>query len=134
MHLRKTPEEKQRSNYKEACGKGYCPSLAERENSRISELTNRLKSMSDRETLTNVLDWQNTNVVFWFERYPLSQAIWVPLLCIFAISPIYITFRAIWFWCLIILLSVSATSSLIAIYMIRSYRRLPLKQIVNSSR
>jgi len=43
MHLRKTPEEKQRSNYKEACEKGYCPSLAERENNRIRELANRLK-------------------------------------------------------------------------------------------
>ena len=76
MASNKKREKKSKENYENACWKGYCPSLAERENSRIKELANRLNNgTSDKEVLTNVLEWQDRNIVFWFERYPLSLAI-----------------------------------------------------------
>lgn len=49
--------------------------------------------MSDRETLTNVLDWQNRNMVFWFERYPLSETTPGPLPIEFKFY-VYYDFRA----------------------------------------
>ena len=131
MPGKKTPEEKSKKNYRDACERGYCPSLAERENNRIIELANRLKSTSDKETLTNVLEWQNRNIVFWFERYPLSLTIWSLVLAILATSSLFILSPSIWFWCFVVLVSVFVTLSSIAIYMIRSYRKLPLKQVFN---
>ena len=136
MASNKTREKKSRKNYENACSKGYCPSLAERENSRIKELANRLNATSDEEVLTNVLEWEDKNIVFWFERYPLSLAI-----CVFAIlvvivavlvtNPLLILIAPILFKCLIVLVSVFVTLSLIAIYMVHSYRKLPLKQLFN---
>lgn len=72
MPFKKNSEHKAKHRYKDACSLGYCPSLADRENSRIKELANRLKADSKKETLTNILEWQNNNLVFWFEREPLS--------------------------------------------------------------
>jgi predicted transglutaminase-like protease len=134
MASNKTREKKSRKNYENACWKGYCPSLAERENSRIRELANRLNATSDKEVLTNVLEWQDRNIVFWFERYPLSFAIWVVAVFGVAIAllvndPLLILIAPILFKCLIVLVSVFVTLSLIAIYMIQSYRKLPLKHL-----
>jgi predicted transglutaminase-like protease len=131
MRIRKTPEEKLKSNYGEACFRGYCPSLKERENLRIKELSNRLKATSYKETLTNVLDWQNRNVNFWTERMHLFTAIWSLILGIVAVSPLFISYRSIWFWCSTVLLLVLATFLLIAVYTVHSIRKLPLKQLVN---
>jgi predicted transglutaminase-like protease len=132
MHSRKTLEEKRESNYKDACFNGYCPSIAERNNKRIKELANRLKAKSDKETLTNVLDWQNRNVVFWFERYPLSEAIWGPIFGFILVTVIFFRVNpSIWFLSSSVLLSVMVTSLSVAIYMVHIHRRLPLKQVFN---
>lgn len=136
MASNKTREKKSRKNYENACWKGYCPSLAERENSRIRELANRLNATSDKEVLTNVLEWQDRNIVFWFERYPLSVAIEVVAIFVVGIAclvtnPFLILIAPILFKCLTVLVSVFVTLSLIAIYMIHSYRKLPLKHLFN---
>lgn len=131
MPFKKMRKEKSKSNYKYACWQGYCPSLAERENSRIKELANRLNATSDKEVLTNVLEWQNRNIVFWFERYPLSFAILGAILALLVTSLFLMLNAPIWFWCFTVLVSMIATLSSIAIYMIHSYRKLPLKQLFN---
>jgi len=136
MASNKTRERKSRKNYKYACWRGYCPSLTERENSRIRELAKRLNATSDKEVLTNVLEWQDRNIVFWFERYPLSFAILVVAVLGVAIAflvedPLLILIAPTLFKCLIVLVSVFVTLSLIAIYMVHSYRKLPLKQLFN---
>ena len=59
--------------------------MEEIENSEIKQLANRLKAVSDKETLTNVLEWQDRNIVFWFERYPLSHILLVSIV-FFAVS------------------------------------------------
>jgi predicted transglutaminase-like protease len=138
MTSNKTREKKSKKNYENACSKGYCPSLAERENRRIEELANRLNATSDKEVLTNVLEWQDRNIDFWFERYPLSLAILDALLGVFILGAIIALLRTnpflslnapILFKCLTVVASVFVTLSLIAIYMIHSYRKLPLKHL-----
>lgn len=56
----------------------------------LKELADRLEGDSDRETLTNVLDWQDRNLSFWWERWPfaISLKILVPIvgLLIFFLS------------------------------------------------
>jgi predicted transglutaminase-like protease len=132
MTSNKKPERKSRKNYENACSKGYCPSLAERENSSIKELANRLNATSDKkEVLTNVLEWQDRNIVFWFERYPLSLAIVSAILSLLVTSPFLLLNVPVVFWCFIVLASVTVTLSSIAIYMIHSYRKLPLRQLFN---
>lgn len=131
MPFKKIRKKKSKKNYKYACWQGYCPSLAERENSRIKELANRLNATSDKEVLTNVLEWQNRNIVFWFERYPLSLAILSAILALLVTSPFLMLSAPILFWCFTVLVSVIVTLSSIAIYMIHSYRKLPLKQLFN---
>jgi predicted transglutaminase-like protease len=141
MVSNKSREKKLRKNYENACSKGHCPSSAERENSRIRELANRLNATSDKEVLTNVLEWQDRNIVFWFERYPLSLAILcVAVLCVLmsgeiiaflVINPLLILNAPILFECFAVLVSIFVTLSSIAIYMIHSYRKLPLKQLFN---
>ena len=83
--------------------------MAERENSRIKELANRLNATSDKEVLTNVLEWQNRNIVFWFERYPLSLAILSAILALLVTSPFLMLSAPILFWCFTVLVSVIVT-------------------------
>jgi len=59
--------------YRFSCFLGYCPTSDEMENSKIKSLANRLKAGSYRETLTNILEWQNRNIEFWTERHPMSS-------------------------------------------------------------
>jgi len=133
-------EKKSRRKYENACSNGYCPNLKERENSGIRELAYRLDATSDKDVLTNVLEWENRNIVFWFERYPLSVAIWVllalsffvaVLTISFSMSPLLVPISTILFKCFVALFSAFATLSLVAIYMIHSHRKLPLRQLFN---
>lgn len=39
--------------------------------SEVLKLTQKLKGESDKETLTNILEWQDRNIGFWFERWTL---------------------------------------------------------------
>lgn len=121
---KKNPEK----NYKKACKEGYCPSLDERENNRIKELANRLNATSYKETLTNVLEWQNRNISYWFERAYLRIFIVLSFACLMS-AICFLVFQypnaQIWFWCFF---SAFVTSSLVAVCMIHFYRKLPLKQ------
>lgn len=65
MSPKKDSEKKKKNAYKDMLWKGYCPTPEEIANNRIKELANRLKSTSDKETLTNILDWQNRNLSHW---------------------------------------------------------------------
>lgn len=52
---------------------GAVPNSEEIANKKVKELASRLKGESDKETLTNVLEWQNRNMTFWLERYPMPK-------------------------------------------------------------
>lgn len=134
MPPKKISEAKQRKNYKEACRSGHCPSLTERKNKRIIELANRLRSTSDKETLANIQEWQNNNVSFWFERYPLARYILALFVSTIFLSIFFIInhserFWSVWIWGLTVLISVFVTLLSVAIYMVRNYRKLPLKHV-----
>lgn len=62
---------------------GYCPTSEEIQNDGVKRLANRLKAASYEETLTNILEWQERNIVFWIERHPLIDAFWIFLLTMF---------------------------------------------------
>lgn len=46
----------------------FCPNLSDITNEDIKKLTNQLKGESDKETLTNILEWQHRNINYWMER------------------------------------------------------------------
>jgi predicted transglutaminase-like protease len=50
---------------------GYWPTSNEIENERLRILAKRLKAVSYKETLTNILEWQQRNIEFWTERQPI---------------------------------------------------------------
>jgi len=140
MTFNEKNEKKLRKNYENACSNGYCPNSKERENRGIRELADRLDATSDKDVLTNVLEWENRNIVFWFERYPLPIAIkffflmsffFAVLTISFSMAPLLVPISPILFKGLIVFFSVFATLSSVAIYMIHSYRKLPSNQLFN---
>ena len=62
---------------------GYCPTIDEINNSKVRNLASRLKADSYKESLTNILEWQNRNIEFWTERYPISTLLLAMLQFIF---------------------------------------------------
>jgi predicted transglutaminase-like protease len=143
MSFKKTDKKKLEKNYRNACSWGYCPSLAERKNSKIVELAERLKADSEKETLANIAEWQNNNILYWFERSYLSPALWVLVpvslgsLLGFLIelwrSPatlgmIYSPLIVMILW---ILGTVTATLKVLTIFIIVYYRKMPLKHLYN---
>ena len=58
-----------------------CPTSKDLENKELKELAERLKGNSEKETLTNILEWQDRNVQFWLERWPFAPL----LICVFVI-------------------------------------------------
>jgi len=49
--------------------KQFVPTKDEVDNHRIKSLSRRLKADSPKETLTNILEWQDRNLKFWEERW-----------------------------------------------------------------
>lgn len=135
MPFKKNPEDKAKQRYKSACRLGYCPSLADRENSSIKELANRLKADSKKETLANISEWHNNNLSFWFERFPMANILYVliPSFIFFLIiSLIYgilhVHVYIMWFWWLVIILGIiTAILVVVTILMFAYYRKLSLK-------
>ena len=125
---------------------GFCPTSKERESNEIEKMANNLKGLSDKETLTNVLEWQDRNIAFWIERYPIPNILLYIFLIFFVIliiglitSPFLLIMLNIqlfpWFvytWLKIFLSSI-ATTIAITIFIIHS-RKIPLKELYNAFR
>lgn len=58
---------------------GYCPTLKEIQSDDIKKIARRLKANSDKETLTNILAWQDDNISYWDGRWTLPIMFWVSL-------------------------------------------------------
>ena len=132
MSSKRINKKKLEKQYKNACWQGYCPSLAERKNDKIIELANRLKADSKKETLTNIAEWQNNNVVYWFERYPLS--IILEAFVIIFLGSLYSGFLlGLWllWWLVAILGAISATLLAMTILMTAYYRKISLRHLYN---
>ena len=120
---------------------GYCPTQKEIEDKEVIELAKRLKGESKKETLTNILEWQEANINFWDERHITPTALFYSIGVIF---PIFLSLGVVLslFWLLVfqayilpsmILIWISAfTSSLItaialAAITIKLNRKIPWK-------
>jgi predicted transglutaminase-like protease len=128
MTLKKKRIDKREQSYKDACLEGHCPTLAERENKRIRELADRLEAGSEKETLANISEWHNNNMIYWYERYQLSTLLVVSI--IISLVGIFESFilRFWWLWWLdVIFGTISATLLTIIVLMIIDYRKISPK-------
>jgi predicted transglutaminase-like protease len=67
---------------KRAKNKLSLPTPKEIDSEEISKLAKRLKGESEKETLTNILEWQDRNIRFWHERWIGNLSV-VGIICIF---------------------------------------------------
>jgi predicted transglutaminase-like protease len=118
---------------------GFCPTSQEVDNTKIKALASRLKCDSDKESLTNILEWEDSNINFWDERHPFSGIV-LGLLAIFpvllaicwSISLLTLVFFGFQFLQSMLLIWTSAfissvaTSLVIMTFILRSNRKIPL--------
>jgi predicted transglutaminase-like protease len=82
--------------------KQFCPTLEDLESEDLRQLTKKLKGDSEKETLTNILEWQHRNIPYWMERGILE----IPLLFLtplyFILSLIAATFVSVLFYLIIL--------------------------------
>lgn len=129
MSSKKTNRKKSEKRYKDSCSQGYCPSLVERKNDKIIELANILKADSEKETLANIAEWQNNNVVYWFERYPLASILEVFVATF--LGSLFSGFLLGLWWLVAILGAISATLIAMTILMTVYYRKISLRHLCN---
>jgi len=48
--------------------KQFVPTKEEIDSEEVKNLSNRLRANTPKETLTNILEWQDRNLKFWEER------------------------------------------------------------------
>lgn len=72
--------------------KEFCPTLEDIENEEIQRLAKLLRGSSEKETLSNILEWQDRNIKYWEERQAISQALLV-LSCIMTVVTFLITWN-----------------------------------------
>ena len=82
-------------NYYVYCFKGMCPSSNEIKNSEVRNLADRLKANSYGETLTNVLEWQERNIMYWIERHILSLLLYILFTIFLVLSLVIIKFHVL---------------------------------------
>ncbi len=134
---------KPRISYWIACHiDGYCPTQKEIEDTEIRELARRLQGSSNKETLTNILEWQEANITFWDERHPtptallysigvafpvfLALGIYLSLFLLLAFQ-VFVLPSIILIWISALLSSLITAIVMVAIT-IKSNRKIPLKE------
>jgi hypothetical protein len=55
--------------------KSFVPTPSDIKSVELKKLAGRLKGNSEKETLTNILEWEERNIKFWWERWPLFSII-----------------------------------------------------------
>lgn len=133
---------------------GCHPNLEEIKNPGIIKLAERLRGNSVKETLSNVLEWQDKNIRFWEERWPiahliqqlcigvmalvaalvlalLAYAIWSFPKTLFQIFPMFLS-KTLWLLCIIgVLLLFIAMALAIIVILLKSKKLLNLKNLRN---
>lgn len=128
MSFQKLRKINSRLNYKFACYLGYCPTLKERKNGEIKRLANKLKATSNKETLANILEWQNRNIEFWSERWILPIIFYLSLLFAGLFLLIFHMFDIqIFFWITLIFASSAITTLIILLALLKLVRKISLK-------
>jgi len=106
--------------------KQFLPNSDELENKDVAELLERLKGKSERETLSNLLEWQDRNIVFWADRMFFSIILYVLL----SVSMYLLPANEVMKFVLAILLFLMF---LINYIVIRVFANSPLSQLVKPS-
>lgn len=68
--------------------KQFLPSLEDIENKDLEELANKLKGDSNKETLTNILEWGERNILPWTDRIYMLPILYILLVLSFCFLPI----------------------------------------------
>lgn len=127
---------------------GYCPTPDDIQNDRVKDLANRLKAASYKETLTNILEWQQRNITFWTERnivptlllYVSVAFIVIGSLIFFLPSIVFLItqntqllwlLQGMWIWLTTFVITI-ATTLIVTMWIIRSQRKIPLWQNLNN--
>jgi predicted transglutaminase-like protease len=128
-------ESKSTSTYEEACRKGYCPTSKEIEDDTIKSLANRLNGSSHEETLTNVLEWQEKNIDFWIERWPLLPFFYFSLISVViilaSVAIVLLAYSQVLWWLVAIGLTVPTMTFLIIMVIMHYFSGIPLKEMKN---
>jgi len=105
---------------------GHWPTSDEIENNKVKSLANRLKAESYKETLTNILEWQDRNIVFWSERWPVSILFNVTVIFFLVFLPVFLFYSQILWW-IIAMASSAVTTFLILAIILKFVRKIPMK-------
>jgi hypothetical protein len=103
------------------------PTSDEIENNKVKSLANRLKAGSYKETLTNILEWQDRNIKFWIERWQISRVFIVSIVTVFLVIPFFILpySQTVW-WIITILASIATTTFSILVVLLKYFRKTPI--------
>jgi|GEM_PF-1074533 predicted transglutaminase-like protease len=141
MCINKILRSKPRFSYWFACHLGgYCPTSKEIENDDVKNLAKRLEGVTEKETIDNILEWQEANILFWDERHPIPTVLFYSLgiaLPVFLIAGFYLSLfllltSGVFPFSTILLIWISAlvssiiTTLVIIAVAIRSNRKIPL--------
>jgi hypothetical protein len=104
---------------------GHLPTSNDIENNKVKSLANRLKAGSYKETLTNILEWQDRNIVFWIERWTISRVFVVSfsLAVAFVVPFIIVPNSQILSWIIAILASSAVTTFFILVVLLKYARK-----------
>jgi predicted transglutaminase-like protease len=110
---------------------GYCPTSKEIQSDDIKELAGRLKTNSDKETLTNVLAWQDSRISYWHERWTL------PIVFLFSLAVAFFFYTLIFLNPLIFVLAFFSSIGfglgiLATIFLLVRSRKIPIWSGLNS--
>ena len=96
--------------------KQFIPSLKDIENEDLKKLVNRLKGDSDKKTLTNILEWEDGNIMGWADRIYMFIIFYILIFLSAIILPIdpYIKYVFI----LLLIFTIFANFALILFYSI----------------
>ncbi len=103
----------------------FCPTPKDIENNELKKLAKRLKGDSEKENLTNILEWQDRNIQFWWERWPFALLVVVAvatflfLLTCYAVGKLF--HNTIYVWCLIAIALIGGCLFIGAIVLIVGY-------------
>lgn len=111
---------------------GCCPTSKELRSNEIIELASRLNASTNEERLTNILEWQDRNIVFWIERWLPSLIFFVSLTIFFVVLLYLAPFPSLLMhaWGLLAIFgTIPLTTLSIMILVIHYNRKIPLKEL-----
>lgn len=76
------------------------PTIKDITDTELFELTKKLKGDSEKETLTNILEWQDRNIKYWLERWtlPLTVIGLIIIICVIILGIFLIGFIVFVIW------------------------------------